>query len=384
MKKIIVTGLALLLSGSALFADSADLLPARVFRFRIVPVFNFANGSFDEDGAYQTYGEGEGASKGYSTGFALEYGILDWLSLAAQWTPGWVAWSSADVNVGKDIAVNANGVSDLFTGLAAQIVGQKAPVKSGIFRVTVAPGLKAPFPGLDALDEYAKWKKGESITAANPDKHTLGVGGRVYFDYIPGLLDKHLVFNLYSEFIGYPVKSKIRNYSIAPILSRAAEIAAHYQSTSDGQTELGLAYYFQTGQTANPADPAFLAWANDYVYGKIDQAAREIAEQDVQFGYDLTFEFEAALSGIALDSSKRLLLGAGLPFTFKYSPGTAVGFTEATDSAAFTLGPYVSLFLTDHLPLPLQLQLGYTIPVTGKSSAARHVFALQAKFFFRI
>jgi hypothetical protein len=369
--------------GGPLFADSADLLPARVFRFRIVPVFNFANGSFDEDGAYQTYGEGEGSSKAYSTGFALEYGILDWLSLAAQWTPGWVAWSSADVNVGKDIAVNANGVSDLFAGVAVQIVGQKAPVKSGIFRATVAPGLKAPFPGLDALDEYERWKKGESITAANPDKHTLGVGGRAYFDYIPGLLDKHLVFNLFSEFIGYPVKSKIRNYSIAPILSRAAEIAGHYQNTSDGQTELGLAYYFQTGQQANPADPVFLAWANNYVYGKIDQAASEIAEQDVQFGYDLTFEFEAALSGIALDSNKKLLLGAGLPFTFKYNPGTVVGFTEATDSAAFTIGPYVSLFLTN-LPLPLQLQLGYTIPVTGKNSTARHVFALQAKFFFRI
>jgi hypothetical protein len=171
-------------------------------------------------------------------------------------------------------------------------------------------------------------------------------------------------------------------YSIAPILGRASEIAAHYQGTSDGQTELGLAYYFQTGQAAAPADPAFLAWANDYVYSKIDQAAKDIAKQDVVFGYDLTFEFEASLSNIPLDKNQKLLFAAGLPFTYKYSPGTVVGFEEATENYGFTISPYASLFLTN-LALPIQLQLGYTIPVFGNNSAARHIFAFQAKFFFK-
>jgi hypothetical protein len=384
MKKIILIVLVLLPAGAmALFADSADLLPARVFRFRIAPIFNFANGTFDEDGSYQKYGEGEGASKAYSTGFALEYGVLDWLSLAAQWTPGWVAWSDVDRNLGSGITVNANGVSDLFTGVAVQLVGEKAPVRSGIFRATLAPGLKIPFSGPDALDEYEKWKKGEGITAANPDKHSLGIGGRAYFDYIPGILDRHLVFNLYSEFIGYPLKSRIRNYSVAPILGRAAEIAGHYTGTADGQTELGLAYYLQTGQQPDPGDPAFQAWANGYLYDKIDQAAGEIADLDVIFSYDLTFEFEASVSGIPLDRNRKILFAAGLPFNYRYSPGSVVGFSAANKTSAFSINPYASVFLTS-LPLPLQIQLGYNIPVSGVNSDARHTFVLQTKFFFRI
>jgi hypothetical protein len=136
MKKIISISLTLLIMGTAaLFADSADLLPANVFRFRVAPLYNFANGKFDEDGNYKKYDDGDGASKAYSTGFALEYGILNWLTFAAQWTPGWVAWSDVDTNVGEGIAVNANGVSDLFAGIAVQIIGQKAPVKSELFRL---------------------------------------------------------------------------------------------------------------------------------------------------------------------------------------------------------------------------------------------------------
>jgi hypothetical protein len=308
---------------------------------------------------------------------------LDWISLAAQWTPGWVGWSDVDQNLGSDSTVNANGVSDLFAGVAVQIVGKNAPVASGIFRAAVAPGVKIPFSGLDALEQYENWKKGDPVTAANPDKHSLGVGGRAYFDYIPGLLNKRLVFNLYSEFIGYPVKSKIRDYSVAPILTRAAEIAGHYTGTGDGQTELGLAYLFHTGQQPDPADPVFLAWSQNYVYGKIDQAAAEIAEQEVVFGYDLTFEFEVSVGSIPLDRNNKVLFGAGLPFNYKYSPGTAVGFTEATENTAFTINPYASVFLTN-LPLPIQLQLGYTIPVAGANSAARHVLVFQAKFFFKI
>jgi hypothetical protein len=186
MKKSISIALVLLTAGAAaLFADSAELLPAGVFRFRIVPIFNFAQGAFDEDGEYHEYGEGEGASKAYSTGLSLEYGVLNWLSLAVQWTPGWVAWSEADQDLGNDSTVNANGVTDLFAGVAVQIVGQQAPVKSELFRFTLAPGLKIPFPGADALDEYKDWKKNEAVTAANPDKHSLGVGGRAYLDFIP-------------------------------------------------------------------------------------------------------------------------------------------------------------------------------------------------------
>ncbi|MDR2052613.1 MAG: hypothetical protein LBP80_04285 [Treponema sp.] len=375
MKKSISIALVLLMTGAAaLFADSADLLPAGVFRFRVIPLFNFANGSFDDDGAYHEYKEGEGASKMYATGLSLEYGILNWLSLAAQWTPGWVAWSDVDMNLGNDSTVNANGVSDLFAGVAVQIVGQQAPVKNELFRFTLAPGAKIPFPGADALDEYEKWKKGEAVTAANPDKHAFGVGGRAYLDFIPGILDKHLVFNLYGEFIGYPLKSKVKNYSVAPILTQAQTLQAYY-STNEGQQALGTAYATAGGDTSNTA--ALQAWAANYIY---DQAA-EAAEMDVSFGYDLTLEFEVSVSSIPLDRNQKLLFAAGLPFNYYYNPGPTIGSADPTKEYVFTIKPYASLFLTN-LPLPIQLELGYHIPVFGANSAARHVAVLQAKFFF--
>jgi hypothetical protein len=133
---------------------------------------------------------------------------------------------------------------------------------------------------------------------------------------------------------------------------------------------------------ANQDDPVFTQWANDFVYGKIDKAASEIADLDVVFSYDLTFEFEASISSIPLDENKKILFAAGLPFNYKYSPGSVVGFTEAKDNFAFYINPYASLFFTS-LPVPLQLQLGYNIPVAGKNTDARHIVVLQAKFFLK-
>jgi hypothetical protein len=384
MKKIISIVLVLVATGvTYLFGDSAELLPAGLFRFRIAPIFNFANGSFDEDGKYHAYEKEEGASKAYSTGFALEYGVLNWLSLALQWTPGWVAWSDVDQNLGTDSKVNANGVSDLFAGVAVQIVGQQAPVKSELFRFTVAPGVKIPLPGADALNEYENWRNGRVVTAANPDNHSLGLGGRAYFDFIPiipGFLNERLVLNLYGEFIGYPVKSKLKDYSVAPILTRAAGLQNYY--TTEGQTELATAYVTATGQNpvnanGNPT-PEFQAWAQNYI---LDQAA-EAGDWDITFGYDLNVEFEISVSGIPLDKNQKLLFAAGLPFNYSYSPGTEVGPLEAEKASLFTINPYASLFLTN-LPLPIQLQLGYNIPVAGVSSAARHVIIFQTKFFFK-
>ncbi|MDR0401138.1 MAG: hypothetical protein LBH51_09390 [Treponema sp.] len=389
MKKTISIALALLALGVAhLFADSATLLPANVFRFRVVPAFNFANGAYDDDGKYHSYDEGEGASKAFSLGLSLEYGILDWLSLAAQWTPGWVAWSDVDVDfsaLGSDSTVNANGVSDLFAGIAVQIVGQNAPVKTELFRATVAPGVIIPFPGPDALDEYEKLQKGEKVTAANPGNHVFGMGARAYFDFIPGVLDKHLVFNLYSEFLTYPQKGKVRKSGAALLpglaMARGAELGAYYNSTLDGQAALGAAYFQATGK--NPTDPTnagdLTAWASNYIS---NQALKEAADTEVAFGYDLTLEFEATLSDIPLDRNQKLLFTAGLPFNYTYTPGNKVGSADPEKEYLLSINPYVALFLTN-LPLPIQFELGYHIPVFGVNSDARHVFVLQTKFFLK-
>ncbi|MDR2739030.1 MAG: hypothetical protein LBB68_04260, partial [Treponema sp.] len=124
---------------------------------------------------------------------------------------------------------------------------------------------------------------------------------------------------------------------------------------------------------------AFQTWATNYVYNRLP---KDIADQDVTFGYDLTLEFEVSVDGIPLDKKQKLLFGAGLPFNFSYSPGTKIGSIDPEESSSFSINPYASLFLTN-LPLPTQFQLGYNIPVAGVSSDARHILVFQAKFFFK-
>jgi len=157
MKKIMFFGLTLLALGSALFADDAKVMPKFVGRFYLVPTFSFANGEYDNDGKYQSFG---GTAKVFNLGAALEFGITDWITGAVQWTPGWTAYSDispaapagvqslmplltngalagTDKNFKGDLTVN--GVADLFVGAKIQIVGEKAPVQTGMFRFSVAP-----------------------------------------------------------------------------------------------------------------------------------------------------------------------------------------------------------------------------------------------------
>jgi hypothetical protein len=158
----------------------------------------------------------------------------------------------------------------------------------------------------------------------------------------------------------------------------AASLGQYYTTTAAGGAALA-AVYAQAG--GDPTDAAALgAWTPGYIQ---DQAASTIADWDVAFGYDLTFEFEPSVGSIPLDKSGKLLFGAGLPFNFKYGPGNEIkDLVDAEDKYSFGINPYASLFFTS-LAVPFQLQLGYNIPVAGKNTAARHVVVLQAKVFLK-
>ncbi|MDR2144235.1 MAG: hypothetical protein LBP29_07690, partial [Treponema sp.] len=89
MKKIIALGLVCFLCGTAFVSgDDAKVMPGRVGRIYFAPSFGFANGAYDEDGKYETYDSGEGAMKLFNLGFALEYGVINWVTAAVQWAPG--------------------------------------------------------------------------------------------------------------------------------------------------------------------------------------------------------------------------------------------------------------------------------------------------------
>jgi hypothetical protein len=379
MKKIIVLLVLCFLGGTVfLSADDASVLPARVGRVYLTPTFAFANGAFNSDRAYEAYDSGEGALKGFLLGAALEYGVVDWISAAVQWTPGWMAASNVDMTAGESDNVNANGVGDLFIGGKFQIIGNKAPVKTSMFRWSLATGVKAPFPGPDYEEQYKNSKKSgdKPVTGANQDKHVPGLGLRSYFDYV---INENFYIDLYGEFISYPVKGKLKESGL-----QGYGIAKNID-----ETKKKLA--------ASPI-PAMAASADKISY-----------EDEVNYGFDLILELEPVFS---TPLAKGVKFTTGLPLVYKYYPGKKYDVTVPDDVVAFlgnlpapytpysvdisllqlededpshdlSLKPNVAFFFTDFL-LPTELKLNYSAPIAGKNQKATHSVTLQIKIYFRI
>jgi hypothetical protein len=343
MKKILIPVLfCFLVSANFMFADDAKVMPGRVGRIYAAPTFAFANGKFDGDGEYQEYGDGEGALKAINLGFAAEYGIIDWITAAVQWAPGWTPWS--DVDMAGD--VNVNGLADIFAGAKIQIIGENAPVKTSRFRLALAPGVKIPLPGPDFEEEARKMGSGDTATAGSQDKHVFGAGVRGYFDYI---VNEYFFINLYSEFIYFPIKGDAKKAGLN-----------EYGTIATAATIFGL-----------PGIP----------------------DAKVNYGYDLTFELEPVFT---LPLAQGISFSAGLPVNYKLTPGKKYDvdvpdnlkstFTDALETGntyIFSLKPNASVFFSG-LKLPAEFKLSYSIPILGKNERATHSVTLQAKLYFRI
>ena len=411
MKKIMFFGLTLLALGSALFADDAKVMPKFVGRFYLVPTFSFANGEYDNDGKYQSFG---GTAKVFNLGAALEFGITDWITGAVQWTPGWTAYS--DISPAAPAGVESlmpsiteallhtampgtdkpfkgdltvNGVADLFVGAKIQIVGEKAPVQTNMFRFSVAPGLTIPLPGPDFSDEASNALKGDNAVFASMDKHVMGLGGRVYFDYI---INEHFFINLYNETLVYPIKQKLDKDGPNLALLKETVLTTAQDVGDAGLIEHGAV----SGEQARGAAKALT--------DKLDG--------DVNYKYRLTFELEPQFStpfgGGAFSFS------AGLPLHYVYNPapdytvdgvdnllgglsllmgGVPLPITKSDllkqaqltgeDSHILSINPNVSLFMYKTL-LPLEFKLQYNLPLWGQNAQATNSVVFQVKAYFQI
>ena len=322
MKKIVTLAtIALFCAGTIAFADDAKVMPAKVGRVYMTNTYAFANGSYDKDGKYTDYASGAGAFKAYNMGFALEYGVIDWVTAAIQWAPGVNVWSDMDKNLGTTATANINGFYDIFAGAKFQIVGEKAPIKNSMIRFAVAPGVKIPLPAVNMQDQYNNILSSSATTVANMDKHLFALGGRGYFDYI---LNKMFFFNLYSEFIYYPLEGDLKDLS-----------PTYHASTSK-----------------------------------------------VAFGYKLTLEAEPHFEAMVADG---LQFSAGLPITYVTTPDIKIDGTASADSstAVINLGPNASVFFLKAL-LPVELKLGYSFPVYAVNTPATNSLTLQAKVYFKL
>ena len=331
MKRSMFIGLALLLLASALFAEDALVMPARVGRLYLAPSFITGSQFFDNDGNRVSSSD----IRMFNLGAALEYGIISWITGALQWTPGYNIWSDLDMETPPGASADLKDMGDLFVGAKIQIAGSAAPVRTNAFRLSFAPGVKIPLPGPDFQKQAVNMDTGKDFTAGKIDNHVLGLGLRSYFDYI---INESLFINLYNEFIYYPVRGNLKSAG----LMEAATLA-------------GI--------------NAQLAAANSSVSGEVD------------YGYDLTFEIEPVLTH-NITSGVRFNLG--FPVNFATSPGAKYSFSgsgpggnqgvetikemlpDGDTSMLLTLRPGASIFFMGW-PLPMEFKLSYFAPIWGKT-----------------
>ena len=351
MKKTIACGLLLLAMGSLAFADDAKVMPKMVGRVYIAPTFSFASGGFDENGSSTKFNDG--SLKVFNLAFAVEFGIIDWITAAVQWTPGWTPWSDLKAVTGYD-DTNTNGMADLFAGAKIQILGENAPVTNSMFRFAAAAGIIIPLRGPDFEDELKNVMAGKQATMASMDNHVFAAGARLYFDWI---ISDYFFINLYNETVFYPVR-----------------------------------------QDLNKDGPAF-AGVKAAAGGVFDDV-----DGEVNYRYRLTFEIEPVFTN---PMAEGLRFTAGLPVTYRYIPAYEYSFgfpsgmadplkTAAQDAflgdGALNTDPQHSLYITPNVsvfftktPLPLEFKLQYGIPVWGQNiAAARHNVTLQVRVYFAI
>jgi hypothetical protein len=372
MKRYIALILLVFCGTAFVAADDASVLPARIGRIYLAPIFAFANGSYDTEGSYKKFESGEGAMKAVALGVAAEYGVTNWLSAAVQWTPAWVVASEVDIkqgipNVGYLDGANANGPADLFIGAKLLLAGEQAPLKASHFRFAVAAGVKAPLPGPDFDKQLDNIRNNEAVTAANQDKHVLGLGVRTYADYV---VNKNFFINFYTEFIGYPLKGKLSESG----LTGAATVYNLNEARKQVDGILG--------------DSGFPGLANDIIDYK----------DEVGYGYDLNLELEPVFS---IPLAKSVNFTAGLPLNFHYSPAEQYNVSinssyvlslnpelahlvpQSDPSMGLSLRPNIAFFFTGFV-LPMEFKLAYYVPIAGKNNMATHSVVLQVKLYFRI
>jgi hypothetical protein len=317
-----------------LFADDALMIPQNVIRFRVIPSATFFSQEFDPDGEAQDL-ESPDSVNVYNLSFALEYGVLDWITAALQWTPGWQFASTLDgyedplAALGSDNEdLKATGLNDLFIGAKVQIIGENAPVPNESHRLAFATGVIAPLSTFDADSEAEAYLDGDPYRINRAGRDVWGAGFRAYYDFV---INENFFLNLYNETI----------------------------------------LYFPRDQKS---------WTPAAIFpGPV--AGTEVTESEIDYGYELTFELEPQYQTMLSDD---LRFGAGLPVTYVRTPEIEVDGNAQDDSDSYTLsiGPSVSFFLLG-APWPIDLELSYQRNLMGKNANVSNTVVLQIKNYLR-
>ncbi|PKL26524.1 MAG: hypothetical protein CVV47_00915 [Spirochaetae bacterium HGW-Spirochaetae-3] len=239
------------------------------------------------------------------------------------WISAGIQWAPG-ANVWSEYAGDAdmtvNGLYDIKVGAKVQIIGEKAPVQVPNVRMTVTPGVKIPLPGTDWAKQLENAGAGDSYIVADAAKHALALGGQLSFDYV---INDAFFLNLFGEYMKYLPRK-------------------------DAASSL-LAYQFY-GETL-----------------------------DYDYGYAFKLEFEPHYE-LALGAGK---LSLGLPVTYDMFPETVTNDVgNGLDGYTLSLSPSASYFFMAG-PIPLDLKLGYTLPVMGKNASILNTAVFQIKCYLK-
>ena len=313
MKKALLVVLILGLMFAA-FADDAKVMPKGVIRVYVVPSYVSGTEMFNYDGEKVDFAYGDYSF--FNLGAAVEFGINDWITGAVQWAPGMNLYSDFSSVPNQ----KAEGPFELFTGAKFQLVGPAAPVQNDMFRFAAAAGVMIPMAfSYDAMDELIAAGGGNEYNIG-VGTGALGIGARVYADYI---INKMFFVNLYGEFIYF--------------LEKDAE--GDFLGTQSG------------------ADT-------------------------VNYGYKLTGETELQFS-TPLAGGLSLSAGLPVTFVYEpqtvYNDNEA-----DSDFAKYTLSlnPNASVFVTS-LPLPLEFKISDRFPLMGQGTLASNTLSLQIKAYMK-
>ena len=124
MKKCLII-VWLLAIASLAIADDALVLPQGVMRTYFIGAYAFASQEWDADGDKVdiTSAFGDTSYRALNLGGAVEFGILDWITAAVQWSPGWNVWSEFPNAGAPADTATVNVPADIFAGAKIQIIG---------------------------------------------------------------------------------------------------------------------------------------------------------------------------------------------------------------------------------------------------------------------
>jgi len=360
----IVLALVLITFAVPAFADisGAKVLPQGILRTTIVPVYAFRNDTFDSDFGFST--DSAADLKFFNTGIALEYGINDWITGAAQWAPGWTIWSDIDLDLDEDAELHR--FFDLFAGAKIQVMGPNAPVRHTGMRFAVGAGFKIPLGYPDWDGQYDSDTFEALITGAagdpavtagqpvpslagsdlddpfilsSPDTNQLGVGLRLYYDYI---FNQNWWINFYAE------------GGVSLLDGRAPGLIPHAIAELDGVEDK----FDRRWDVEFEIEPHF------------ETMLGETLELGLSLPVKLDYLPEIRLDGDKLSEWESDTLGGAKPFE---DAKTTTG-----PFSTLSVGPTVRLFARGWT-VPTEFIAKYTAPVAGRNSSVQHVFSLQIR-----